>query len=71
MAMKTGVVFCCLLVIAGIVLCTGYLTPEEKLIILNAHNDIRSDVSPTAANMVKLVSHTHTHTHSHLFISIH
>ncbi len=76
--MKTGVIFCCLL--AGIVLCIGTasgtvvsLSDADKLLIVKTHNDIRSDVSPTAANMVKLVSqythtttpsHTHTHTHA-------
>ncbi len=65
--MKTGVIFCCLL--AGIVLCIGMasgtavtLSDCDKSVIIKAHDDIRSDVSPTA-NMVKLVSHaTHTHT---------
>ncbi len=74
--MKTGVILCCLL--AGIVLCIGTasgtgvtLSDCDKSVIIKTHNDIRSDVSPTAANMVKLVSHathmshTHTHTHTH------
>ncbi len=41
------------------------LSDADKSLIVKAHNDIRSDVSPTAANMVKLVNqyiHTHTHT---------
>ncbi len=53
--MKTGVIFCCLL--AGIVLCIGTATGTgvtlsdcDKSVIIKTHNDIRSDVSPTAAN---------------------
>ena len=69
--MKTGAIFCCLL--AGIVLCIGTasgkiitLSDDDKESILNAHNNYRSWVRPTAANMVELVSqHTHTSTHSH------
>ncbi len=69
--MKTGVVFCYLL--AGIVLCIGTasgtvvsLSDADKSLIVKTHNDIRSDVSPTAANMIKLVSqYTHTYIHMH------
>ncbi len=53
--MKTGIIFCCFL--AGIVLCIGTasgtvitLSAEQKSSIVKAHNDIRSGVSPTAAN---------------------
>ncbi len=66
--MKTGVIFCCIL--AGIVLCIGTasgtvitLSAEQKSSIVKVHNEYRSDVSPIAANMIKLVSqHTHLHT---------
>ncbi|XP_064396452.1 peptidase inhibitor 16-like isoform X2 [Halichondria panicea] len=79
--MKTGIVFCYLL--AGIVLCIGTasgtvvsLSDADKSLIVKTHNDIRSDVSPTAANMIKLewsdvlanIAHTHaekcTYAHS-------
>ncbi|XP_064396455.1 peptidase inhibitor 16-like isoform X2 [Halichondria panicea] len=57
--MKTGAIFCCLL--AGIVLCIGTasgkiitLSDDDKESILNAHNNYRSWVRPTAANMVEL-----------------
>ena len=46
----------CLGCVVEEVVCQTELTADDKLEILNAHNNFRGMVTPTAANMERMVS---------------